>query len=285
MKKILLLTDYSDTSRNAIRYALQIYKNFDCEFMVLNGFVGVPEASNYLDAQLVQTYKVQIDEYVEDLKQVQTNAQHSFEGKSVEGNLFIAISELHNRSPFDLVVVGATGSGKSVRLGSVATEIIRTAPCEVLVVPSSAIPKRIENIVIATDYSNFQSVGVFEHLKEIMEEGFTKLTFLSILGHEDSVGELSADGQADLNDYFAGFDPLHYYIKDTSPVEGIEEYLSIHSTDLMTTVSHNRSLWDVILNRSTSRILAYQAEVPLLVLFENKNEAESNSSSSEWNIV
>jgi hypothetical protein len=182
-------------------------------------------------------------------------------------------------------VVGATGSGKSVRLGSVATEIIRTAPCEVLVVPSSARAKRIENIVIATDYSNFQSVGVFEPLKEIMEEGFTKLTFLSILRYEDSVKELSAEGLAALNDYFMGSDLLHYYIKNTSLVEGIEEYLSIHSTDLMITVSHNRSLWDVILNRSTSRILAYQAEVTLLVLFENKNETESNVSSSEWNII
>jgi hypothetical protein len=62
MKKILLLTDYSDTSRNAIWYALQIYKNYDCEFKVLNGFVGIPEASNYLDAQLIQTYKAQIIE-------------------------------------------------------------------------------------------------------------------------------------------------------------------------------------------------------------------------------
>lgn len=285
MKRILLLTDFSDTSRTAIRYALQMYKDHDCEFMVLNGFVGVPEASNYLDAQLYQTYKAQIDEYVGELRQAYVNERHSFEGESVDGNLFIAISELHNQKPFDLVVVGATGSGKSVRLGSVATEIIRTAPCEVLVVPASVKVKRIENIVIATDYSNFQSVAIFEPIKEIVEKDFTKLTFLSILAYNDSVQELSAEGLAELNAYFDGLDPLHYYIKETSPIEGIEEYLSIHHTDLMVTVSHNRSLWDVILNRSTSRILAYQAEVPLLVLFEGKQKTEGDLSPSEWNII
>ncbi|TDB65206.1 universal stress protein [Arundinibacter roseus] len=286
MKKILVLTDYSAAARHALLFAMHMYHAQACEFSLLHSYAQLPEASDFLDDQIGRDAQAMMNDYVEGFKkEYELNPYHALSGTAIGGNIYIAVSELYAKQPSELVVVGATGNGDSIWLGSVATEIIRTAPCPVLVVPISAALRPLQDFVIATDYSNFKSQTLFKPVAEVLEAGKSKLVFLSILEPEQSAKEVDQERQALLNQYFEDFEPLHFFMKDDSTLEGIEEYLSNHHTDLLVTVSHNRSLWDVLLNRSTSRILAYQAEVPLLVLTENVSDSSEELPSSEWELL
>jgi nucleotide-binding universal stress UspA family protein len=285
MKKLLLLTDFSDASRKAIVYAIRLYQEVPCKFAVLNNFVLLPDSTGIVDEQIALDAQSNLDEFIVGLEKDTYQRKHSFEGISIAGNLFVTVSELYEKDPFDMLVLGASGTGNSVRLGSVATQMIRAAPCPVLVVPAHTQPQRIGNIVVATDYTNFKSPEVFAPVRELMDGGGKELIFLSVLAKEMSPSEVDTNRQSLLDQYFNGFDPLHYYVKDDSPLEGIKDYLSSHRADLLVTISHHRSLWDIFLNRSTSRILAYHAEVPLLVLKEHDSEGRADEATMDWNVI
>lgn len=286
MKKILVLTDFSEASQKALFYTINLYRDVTCSFSVLNNFIVLPDSTGIVDEQIARNAQSNLDEFIAQVEKDSIEDKHSFEGISIAGNLYITVSELYRKDPFDLLVVGASGTGNSIRLGSVATQMLRTAPCPVLVVPAKTRPKRIENIVVATDYSNFESPEVFAPVREVMQRGKKELTFLTILDKDTAPSEVDSTRQSLLDQYFNQYSPLHYYIKDDSPLEGIEDYLGSHKTDLLVTVSRHRSLWDILLNRSTSRILAYQAEVPLLVLNENVAEHSHDADSTmDWNVI
>jgi nucleotide-binding universal stress UspA family protein len=289
MKKILVLTDFSEASRKALFYTVNLYRDVACSFSILNNFIVLPDSTGIVDEQIARNAQSNLDEFLAELKKDTVEDKHSFEGLSIAGNLYITVSELYRKDPFDLLVVGASGTGNSVRLGSVATQMLRTAPCPVLVVPANTRPRRIESIVVATDYSNFESPELFAPVREVMQGGKKELTFLTILDKETAPSEVDSARQSLLDEYFNQYSPLHYYIKDDSPLEGIEDYLDSHQTDLLVTVSRHRSLWDILLNRSTSRILAYQAEVPLLVLNEENtaghNADADGDSTMDWNVI
>ncbi|MPR32771.1 universal stress protein [Salmonirosea aquatica] len=285
MKKILLLTDFSETSRKAIDFALQLYKGIACEFTVLNCYIELPLSNDQVDEVVDHNAQSRINEYVDALKQKNSDGDFSFRGTAIGGNLAVAVTGIYEKVPFDAVVVGASGTGSSVRLGSVATEIIRAARYPVLVVPSSVPVKPVQRIVVAIDYQNFRMPEVLAPVRELMKSGMSGLVFLSILDPDSSDSEVDSQEKRLLNEYFLGYNPQHHYTKNDSPAAGIEAFISSHETDLLVTVSHHHSLWDVLLNRSTSRILAYDAQVPLLVLSETVPDPTDELPSPDWNVI
>ena len=49
MKKILLPTDFSDNAWNAIVYALKLYKNQKCKFVLLNTYTPMIYNIDYME--------------------------------------------------------------------------------------------------------------------------------------------------------------------------------------------------------------------------------------------
>jgi nucleotide-binding universal stress UspA family protein len=282
MKRILLLTDYSETSSVSIHFAGDLYEKDDCEFTILHSYAELLIPTENVDRLMALRAQSQMDEYLTKIKSSRQIKGHVYEGIALEGNLYLLVEDLHAKYGYDMLVVGASGEGNNLLLGSVATQFVRTAPCPVLVVPRSVREKQIVDIVIATDYTNFSSVRVFDPVRDLLHQGVSRLIFLSIQYQPEPNEESEATGRELLNRYFHEFSPSHHPILDDSPIDGIEHYLSENPTDLLVTVSHHRSLWDIVLNRSTSRQLAYRAEVPLLVLTEKTSFLTDTQAPGEW---
>jgi nucleotide-binding universal stress UspA family protein len=285
MKKILLLTDYSDTSRKAIEFALHLYKGMPCSWTVLNCYIELPLSTDQVDEAVEHNAQSRMGAYVEELRQQGRSDSFSFRGIAIGGNLAVAVTGLYEKDPFDVVVVGASGEGNSVRLGSTATEIIRGARYPVLVVPSSASTRAVRKIAVAVDYKNFRSPQVFEPIRQLAGRGSRELVFITVLDEDSSQKEVSMNGKMLLNEFFIGHDPLHHTIKNDSVAEGISTFFASHAIDLLVTVSSRHSLWDILLNRSTSRILAYEAKVPLMVLTEAASDEPDDLPALDWNVI
>lgn len=285
MKSILLLTDYSDTSRNAIAFALHLYQGMTCSFTVLNCYLELPLSTDQVDEAVDHNAQSRLGSYIEELRRQGISDSFSFKGMAIGGNLAVAVTGLYEKDPFDVVVVGASGEGNSVRLGSTATQLIRGARYPVLVVPSAAPLRAVHKIAVAIDYRSLRSPQVFQPIRELVDRGSKELVFITVLDENTSQQEVDMQGKMLLNEYFNECELLHYTIKDDSPAEGISTFFASHATDLLVTVSHRHSLWDVLVNRSTSRILAYEAKVPLLVLSEAVSDSSDDLPALDWNVI
>ncbi len=137
IKKILIATDGSDNTKEAVSYGLWLAKELGAEVTALyvidqTSFVSFP-----MDSSIVSVYSLLENEgkrAVEDVKAEGDAAGVKVTPMVLEGSPTRKIVE--TAAGFDLVVLGTLGRSALSKLfmGSVAERVTRYAPCPVLVV-------------------------------------------------------------------------------------------------------------------------------------------------------
>jgi universal stress protein A len=142
IRRILVPTDFSEHSRNALRYGVALAEKFGAELHLLHVFqdlavyqpdavtVGppvVPPIEELTAAARAALDKVIRDHHLDKLR-VRTEVR---EGSPVE-----EIVDYAHENAIDLIVVATHGRGwlAHLLLGSVAEKVVRKAPCPVMAV-------------------------------------------------------------------------------------------------------------------------------------------------------
>jgi nucleotide-binding universal stress UspA family protein len=139
-KKILCPIDFSATSRIAMHEALELAKRHGAEVYLLH-VLEDPRPAIRGELLTPPEFMTRLRETArEDLASWKSEADEIAPGKTITemigGHAATEIARVARESDFDLVVMGTHGRRGLRRLfiGSVTGEIVRTAPCSVLVV-------------------------------------------------------------------------------------------------------------------------------------------------------
>ena len=140
LKKILVPTDFSDTSRKAVQYAMRFAEQFGCEIALL--YVVEP-VTPLLGAPLSVgpfTDKDELKIAEKDLAvlaaEAHINGGHSISSMVRIGNAPDEINRAARDLDVDLIVIATHGytSWRHLCIGSTAERVVRAAPCSVFVV-------------------------------------------------------------------------------------------------------------------------------------------------------
>jgi len=140
LKKILVPTDFSETSKKALQYALRFAEQFGCEIVLL--YVVEP-ATPLIGAPLAIKACTDKDEFSiaeKDLAvlaaESHTNGAHSVSSFVRAGHAPNEITKAARELDIDLIIIATHGytSWRNLCIGSTAERVVRTAPCPVLVV-------------------------------------------------------------------------------------------------------------------------------------------------------
>jgi len=191
MKNILLPTDFSENSLNAIHYALEFLKGNSCNFYILN----VQKSSDFLSADLVaaapeaSVYEAITNDNKKDLKELIKSLKLQFLQEDFTyqpvfdfDNLVHAINETLATHKIDLIVMGTNGTtnAREILFGSNTIRVIRKIKCPVLVIPESFKFSKIENVLFSTFRSeDFNTAGI-TILKEIISRHQPKVTVMEL---------------------------------------------------------------------------------------------------------
>jgi len=137
IKKILIATDGSDNTKEAVSYGLWLAKELSAEVTALYVVDQTSFGSFPMDSSIVSVYSLLEDEgkkAVEDVKLEGESVGVKVTPMILEGSPTRKIVEV--AAGFDLVVIGTLGRSALTKLfmGSVAERVTRYAPCPVLVV-------------------------------------------------------------------------------------------------------------------------------------------------------
>jgi nucleotide-binding universal stress UspA family protein len=140
-KKILVATDFSDGSDEALDRAIEMARPGEGEIEILHVLElaeEFPFGTTYFDADYGMLY-ANIDRQLSERADRVRAAGIACETKIVEGTAVTEITRRGRGIGADLIVVGTHGrTGLAhVVLGSVAERVVRRAPCPVLTVPFS----------------------------------------------------------------------------------------------------------------------------------------------------
>ncbi len=284
MYKILLLTDFSASSRHALSFAQTLFADTAADFCLTNAFPFEPEMSYggafWLEEEQLETKK-NLHQLQETMTQHSNSSLHTYRTTIILGEPVQAVERLLEQERFDLIVLGTTGAGRSALFGSVATGMIRQAATNVLVVPTAVAIGPIEQIVLATDYKSVNHAESLAMLNEVAGRKAATVTLLTIKSSKEPVvlpSELSR--QAVLN-ALENVQTVPFDVHDDDVLRGINTYLDTHPADMLVMLPHHTGLFDVLLNKSVSRAVAYHPRVPLLTLYDAKNTTKAVAESAD----
>ncbi|NNF81705.1 MAG: universal stress protein, partial [Flavobacteriaceae bacterium] len=145
-KRILLPTDFSENAWNAIDYAVNLFKDEDCIFYLLNTYTPVIYHVEYV---LVNPAQFGMGDPIREnserclhsirdrILKENKNPRHKIECISAFNTLIPEILEVVNQKSIDLVVMGTKGATgtKEVLFGSNTVHVFKGVNCPVMAIP------------------------------------------------------------------------------------------------------------------------------------------------------
>jgi nucleotide-binding universal stress UspA family protein len=141
IKRILLPTDFSDTSKEALKYAISMAREFGAEMTALHVInqqlltegLNLPRVISLqdLEKEMAREAERQMEAFLKDIPEL---GEVTFRTLIRLGNPFLEIINYARDNAVDLIVIGTHGrSGlEHIIFGSTAEKVVRKAPCPVL---------------------------------------------------------------------------------------------------------------------------------------------------------
>jgi len=186
MKKIILPTDFSENAFNAIKYALQLLKDVEATFYLINTYTPVIYQAEYvihspgqigLGDVLQENSLSQLADLMKKLETEFKNPKHIFVPHSAFNVLVDEVVQMVEKENADLVIMGTQGAtgAKEIFLGTNTVHIIKKASCPVIAVPSGFEYEIPKEILFPTDYEIDYQEQQLQELLEIAEKHISSI--------------------------------------------------------------------------------------------------------------
>lgn len=274
MKHILLLTDFSNSSVNAIHYALNLFSGQSCKFYVLH----VEALNAYLSDDLMaggnasiydtllKKPKSKLDALITSLEKNSEKEDFSFE-MILDHDVFIdAIKQVIQSKPIDLIVMGTNGvtGAKEVIFGSNTINVIRKINCPTLVIPEAFEFKSPSEVLLPLDMNDAIDGIAFKALLEFTNTYSNRLHLMRIMPTADDLSIQDQD-KANISSSLKDINSKYLAVSQTPMDEAVKSYLQTNNIDLITLLVQKETLFERFFIGSSTTEISNTLQVPLLV--------------------
>ena len=268
MKTILVLTDYSDVSENAVHYAMKMAGYLKAKIIIMHVFhVPVPTS----DMPIVISYDEleknsmkQLGDFYDRIKK--EHSETVLTELITEGGFATSeILSLLEKRKIDLAVMGVTGAGKSksVLWGSTATSVMKKTKCPVLIVPKKMKFKKPSKIVLAYDFNAVIPKYVTHSIKWLVNVFKSEVFVFDMLLRDERKYEKALAG-VHVDDRFSETKHSMHFHEGENVLAEINSFVDEKNADWLIMIPHKYNFWESLFHRSTTKQMAFQTKVPLL---------------------
>ena len=274
MKTLVVPTDFSPVSINAMNYAINLAKDIYAEVVLFHAY-QVPVAFSEVPVVTISLdeMKKQTDEKMQELRH---GAQHVTSGAvnirahNVLGDTVEELELFCQKEKPLAVVMGTHGAGalETIFMGSTTISTIHRIECPVIIVPPGAVFKNIHQIGFACDYSQVAESTPIEEIKKWINLFDAKLKVLNVDYNNRQFNPNVPMSLTKVHELLDPLKPEFHYIDDPDIEEGINTFAEKHGIDMLITIPRKHKLLGKIFQRSRTRTLALHAHVPILAIHE-----------------
>ena len=275
MIRILLPTDFSDNSWNAIKYALQLYKDRDCNFTLLHTYTPEIYQFEYMKSSAAQfqvihaievTAKKRLNEMQQRIQTEFNNPKHIFSQILSFNTLPSEIEALYGANVMDIIVMGTKGATglKEVLFGSNTIHVLKNAKCPILAIPSDFTFETPLDILFPSDYEIDFQINHLQPIIEIAAQFNSRINFLNASSGYD-LTEQQELNKLKLETYFKHSAHLFHRVKQNVP-EAIAEFQLKSRINLLVMINNKHSFFENLFFKSTINEIGFHLNVPFLVI-------------------
>lgn len=277
MKSILLPTDFSKNSENAINYAMALFKEVPCDFYLLNvqkasAFISddmmVMASSATIYQTIVDVSKKSLTNLIAKIQKKYHNEKHTFHSVVDYDNFVDSINQMVINNQIDLIVMGTKGASglEKVVFGSNTVHVMQRCIAPVLAIPDGCLFTNLDRIAFTTNNLTLHTIEELKPLKDLLMLYGSKL---NVLHFDDLEG---TSNQKKENKLF-----LKKHFSDVTTYENIDSYSKdlyktlagyIHANDikLIALMRRKHSFLERLFTRHPEETLAFNIDIPFLVM-------------------
>jgi nucleotide-binding universal stress UspA family protein len=277
MKTLVVPTDFSSVSVNAMNYAVDMAQAINAGIVLLHVY-NVPVS--FTDSPVSPVSTVSIEEIKrtseERLQELKKNLVTVTAGKVeifTEARLGETIEELEQicNSVEPLAIImgshGATGFERLI-MGSTTLTAIRHLKCPVIVVPPGTTYHGIRKIGLACDFENIVQSTPVDYIKNIVREFGADLYVLNVQDIEQDELEDAIMDTAYLDAMLEDISPKYVQLTGKDVVESINSFAEHNNLDLVMVIPKKHRFIDSLFHKSQSRELITHAHIPIVSIHE-----------------
>ncbi|MFT5848186.1 MAG: nucleotide-binding universal stress UspA family protein [Psychroserpens sp.] len=277
MKYILLPTDFSDNSWNAIKYALQLFQNDTCTFHLFNTYtpvvyhveyvLGYPAQFGLGDA-IRSTSQENLEKLVSKIsKHFENNPKHKFVTQARFDTIISGVKDYVNDNSIDIIVMGTKGAtgAKEILFGSNTVHLFKEVKCPILAIPSGFSYESPMEVLFPTDFEVVYKNSKLSILKEIAKSHHSRINAMHIsLGYE--LTDMQKTNKADLESLFKNNAFLFHDIKNMNITDAISEFQIKHKINLLAMINNKHSFFENLFFKNTISQIGFHLNIPFLVI-------------------
>ncbi|MBS4014622.1 MAG: universal stress protein [Bacteroidetes bacterium] len=288
IRKILIPIDFSEFSKNACVYALNLARVYKTEIKILHVYYApIVDLVPITDA-----YSIQIDMDI-NLRELESNAKKELidfvneireiaSGKGMEDvKISYALKEgivedeiIQTALEYKpgIIVLGSKGKGEkqSDIIGSVAYRVIDKSKVPVLAIPQNVVydikrEKEMKSIIYATEFED-SDYSAIRRLMAIVSAFQVKIYCVHV--SKDSLNTLDSIKMDNLMAYFKKINPKKkvefHLISDEDKLKALQEFAITNKVDLIAMANRKRGILARLFNPDLAKKIIYQGNIPLL---------------------
>lgn len=276
INSILVPVDFSDCSKNALRYAIELAQRVNAQLHLVHSYyIPVPSA----DIAVVVDNREQLDQeqiirdaWVALANEVPQLDHINYTHETRMGFLSNVVLTVLEKRPVDLIVMGTKGCTNRLDyfLGSNAYNVARDANTPVMVIPEKHSFSGLSKIAIAADYHQIKHLDNLAMVRSLASDFQSEIHLLHISAAPQSLDIEEAEEALSLKEYFSDLNHQFDFITESKVVEGIENYAKENQVDLTVIIPRHHNLFERLFKKRITRASVLNAHMCMLVLHDEE---------------
>jgi nucleotide-binding universal stress UspA family protein len=276
MKTILLPTDFSLNSHNAISYALNFYRDEECHFILLHAYKvnGYRQNSTFIPIpgesareKVKHEAEVKIHQLQKEVEQRYPNPLHSFSTVIQNQQLVVAITEEIKERPINVMIIGTQGNtaAHDVSYGSNTIDIMEEIHnCPILAIPSHVRFSKIKEMVLASGFKIKPVEEEYSFVKELLKKTGASLRVLHI--EENGLSKEQEKNREDLMKILQEVSHSFHTLAHVSVPIGIYCFTESRGSDMIAFINKRHSFFQNVLFNPLYKNLGNYSQIPVLIM-------------------
>lgn len=276
MRKILIPTDFSENSMNAIKYATELFKYDHAEIYLLHAFADEvyeeqSRLANKIFEELQQRAHNKIKDSLESFRAkivaFSPNPKHTIHTIAEFSLLVDSVNDWVEKENIDVVVMGTKGqtADKKITFGSNTLQVIKYVKCPVLAIPEVYGDVHPKNILFPTDYQLPYKRRELKLVSGIAKCFISKVDFLYV-SKFPSMSLRQQDNKKFLEASFCENQISFHHETGADVTKAINVFIIENPIDMLVMVNTRHSYLENILYQSTIEKIGLHIDIPFLVL-------------------
>lgn len=272
-KTVLLTTNFTESSRNAARFAVQLFKDQSVKYVIMHSYYEPPVAHDALYSKEDLAERNSDEKLRHEIELIQKDfpkLKLEFECVIVFGLLAASINETVKRFEADYVVIGNKSSYnlESRLLGYKAANFIRKIEAPVIAVPADIEYKEMDVITFASDMKKIKNLDVLAPALDVVKRNDAKLNIVYVSADDELLVGQQAEAGLYLDNYFAEVSHEFHHSSSHFIIAGISRFVENSKSGMVVLLARKHNFFKRLVESSKTQMMSELAKVPLLVLHE-----------------